>query len=168
MPTHSILAWRIPMAEEPGGLRSTGSQRVGHDRATKHSSFLYGPTLTSIHDYWKNHNFDQMDLCWQSDVSAFNMLSRFVKTFPPSSKCLLISQLQPLSAEQPSLKCWVAQCPSRILLSSLYILPSKHHINSNYYLHADDSQLLVPISPLSIWLYNIQLFYQPSPCSISH
>ena len=26
-----------------------------------------------------------------------------------------------------------------ILLSSLYILPSKHHINSNYYLHADDS-----------------------------
>ena len=34
-------------------------------------SFLYGPTLTSIHDYWKNHSFDQMDLCWQSNVSAF-------------------------------------------------------------------------------------------------
>ena len=27
--------------------------------------------LTSIHDYWKNHSFDQMDLCWQSNVSAF-------------------------------------------------------------------------------------------------
>ena len=27
--------------------------------------------LTSIHDYWKNHSFDWMDLCWQSDVSAF-------------------------------------------------------------------------------------------------
>ena len=27
----SILAWRIPWAEEPGGLQSTGSQRVGHD-----------------------------------------------------------------------------------------------------------------------------------------
>ena len=26
-------------------------------------SFLYSPTLTSIHDYWKNHSFDQMDLC---------------------------------------------------------------------------------------------------------
>ena len=26
-------------------------------------SFLYCPTLTSIHDYWKNHNFDYMDLC---------------------------------------------------------------------------------------------------------
>ena len=31
-------------------------------------SLLYGPTLTSIHDYWKNYNFDYMDLCWQSDV----------------------------------------------------------------------------------------------------
>ena len=34
-------------------------------------SFLYSPTLTSIHDYWKNHSLDQMDLCWQSNVSAF-------------------------------------------------------------------------------------------------
>ena len=30
--THSsILAWRIPRTEEPGGLQSTGSQRVGYD-----------------------------------------------------------------------------------------------------------------------------------------
>ena len=29
----SILAWRIPWTEEPGGLQSTGSQRVGHDWA---------------------------------------------------------------------------------------------------------------------------------------
>ena len=34
-------------------------------------SFLCGPTLTSIHDYWKNYRFDYMDFCWQSDVSAF-------------------------------------------------------------------------------------------------
>ena len=27
----SILAWRSPWTEEPGGLQSTGSQRVGHD-----------------------------------------------------------------------------------------------------------------------------------------
>ena len=27
----SILAWRIPWTEEPGGLQSTESQRVGHD-----------------------------------------------------------------------------------------------------------------------------------------
>ena len=32
MATHSsILAWRIPWIDEPGGLQSTGSQRVGHD-----------------------------------------------------------------------------------------------------------------------------------------
>ena len=30
----STLAWRIPWTEEPGGLQSMGSQRVGHDRAT--------------------------------------------------------------------------------------------------------------------------------------
>ena len=27
----SIVAWRIPWMEEPGGLQSMGSQRVGHD-----------------------------------------------------------------------------------------------------------------------------------------
>ena len=33
--THSrILAWRIPRTEEPGGLLSMGSQRVGHDGGT--------------------------------------------------------------------------------------------------------------------------------------
>ena len=32
MATHSnILAWRIPWTEEPGGLKSVGSQRVRHD-----------------------------------------------------------------------------------------------------------------------------------------
>ena len=29
----SVLAWRIPWTEEPGGLQSMGSQRVGHDRS---------------------------------------------------------------------------------------------------------------------------------------
>ena len=36
--THfSILAWRIPWTEKPGGLQSMGSQRVRHDRVTKHT-----------------------------------------------------------------------------------------------------------------------------------
>ena len=36
-------------------------------------SFLYGPTLKSMHNYWKNHSFDYMDLCCptQSAISAF-------------------------------------------------------------------------------------------------
>ena len=34
MATHSsILAWRIPQTEEPGGLQSMGSKRVGHDQS---------------------------------------------------------------------------------------------------------------------------------------
>ena len=36
MATHSsILAWEIPWTEEPGGLQSMESQRVGHDLATE-------------------------------------------------------------------------------------------------------------------------------------
>ena len=35
-----------------------------------HSAF-FTVQLTSIHDHWKNHSFDQRDLCWQSNVSAF-------------------------------------------------------------------------------------------------
>ena len=36
MATHSsILAWKIPWTGEPGGLHPKGSQRVGHNLATK-------------------------------------------------------------------------------------------------------------------------------------
>ncbi|WP_306785573.1 hypothetical protein, partial [Agathobacter rectalis] len=60
----------------------------------KHQSFgpqpSYGPILISVYDYWKNHSFDQMGLCWQSDISAFNTLSRFGVAFLPRSKYLLI------------------------------------------------------------------------------
>ena len=37
----SILAWRIPWTEEPGGLQSMASQGVGHDRSTKTFPFMY-------------------------------------------------------------------------------------------------------------------------------
>ena len=44
MATHfSILAWEILWTEEPGGLQSMGSQRVGHDLVTDmHTSVLSG------------------------------------------------------------------------------------------------------------------------------
>ena len=35
MAIHSILAWKIPWTEEPGGLQFMGSQRVEHDLASK-------------------------------------------------------------------------------------------------------------------------------------
>ena len=52
-------------------------------------SLLYGPTFTSIHDYWKNHSFDHMVTIWTfvGKVSLlFNMLSRLVITFLSRSK----------------------------------------------------------------------------------
>ena len=57
-------------------LLSKGLSRVfSNTTVQKHQffgvSFLYSPTLTSICDYWKIHCFNYMDLCWQSDVSAF-------------------------------------------------------------------------------------------------
>ena len=75
-----------PSNEHPGlisfrmagwiSLQSKGLSRVfSNTTVQKHQflmlSFLYGPTLTSIHDYWKNHSFDYTDLWWQSDIFAF-------------------------------------------------------------------------------------------------
>ena len=56
-------------------------------------SFLHSPTLTSVHDYWKNHS-----LVGKVMSLLFHMLSRFVIAFLPRSKCLLISWLQSPSA----------------------------------------------------------------------
>ena len=43
-----ILAWRIPWAEEPGGLQSIGSQRVGHDWGTN--------TFNTYGYHWTRHS----------------------------------------------------------------------------------------------------------------
>ena len=45
-------------------------------------SLLYGPTCTSICDYWKNHSFDYTDLCLQSDVCDFKYTVLFCHSFP--------------------------------------------------------------------------------------
>ena len=46
MATHSsILAWRIPWMEEPGGLQSMGLQRVGYDCTTSLSLFMSQPVM---------------------------------------------------------------------------------------------------------------------------
>ena len=75
------------------GLISLPSKRLSRVLSSttvcKHQFFgtqpLYGPTLTSVHDYWKKHRFDCM-ICLH-----FNKLSRFVIAFLPRSRCLLIS-----------------------------------------------------------------------------
>ena len=68
MATHaSILAGRIPWTEEPGGLQSVGVTRVGHDLVTKTTKTISPPYMTT----GKNHSFDSIDLCRQSNASAF-------------------------------------------------------------------------------------------------
>ena len=39
--------------------------------SSKASILLHSAFFIVQHDYWKNHRFDWMDLCWQSDVSPF-------------------------------------------------------------------------------------------------
>ena len=60
-------------------LLSKGLSRVfSSTTVQKHQflmlSLLYGPILTSIHDYQKGHSFDYTDHCQQSDVSAFKYI----------------------------------------------------------------------------------------------
>ena len=57
-------------------LQSKGFSRVFSSTTVENInssvlSLLSGRTLTSIHDYWKNHSFDDPDFCQQSGVSAF-------------------------------------------------------------------------------------------------
>ena len=61
-------------------------------------SFLYSPTLTSIHDYWKTIALTRWTFVGKVMSLLFNMLSRLVIVFLPKSKCLLILWFQSPSA----------------------------------------------------------------------
>ena len=65
MPTYSsTFAWKTPRTEEPGGLQSTGSQRVGHDRATVTSQVLLWEVP------WKPRSTHQVDLLNKSNINS--------------------------------------------------------------------------------------------------
>ena len=49
-------------------------------------SLLHSPTLTSIHDYSKNHSLDQTDLSRQSNVSAFEYAIQVGRNFSSKEK----------------------------------------------------------------------------------
>ena len=57
-------------------------------------NFLYRPTLTSEHDYWKTIGLARWTVVGKVMSLLFNLLSKLVITFLPRSKCLLISWLQ--------------------------------------------------------------------------
>ena len=73
---------------------------------------VYSANLTSVHDCWKNHSLDEKDLCWQSNISAFQytiyvghnfsskeqMFFNFMAAVilePPKIKSLIVSNLSP-------------------------------------------------------------------------
>jgi len=66
MATHSsILAWRIPWTEEPGGLQSMGWKRVRHNRATHthtHTHTQYTARTVNAHCHY--HNMPSIRICW--------------------------------------------------------------------------------------------------------
>ena len=64
------MAWLDLLAVQ-GTVKSLLQHHSSKSTNSPVLSFLYSPTLTSLHDYWRNHSFDLMDLCWQSNVSAF-------------------------------------------------------------------------------------------------
>ena len=86
------MDWLDFLADQ-GTLKSFLQHHSSKASILQCSFFFYCPALTSLHDYWKNHSFDYTDLCKQSDVSVFSMLSRFVIAFLPRSKRVLISWL---------------------------------------------------------------------------
>ena len=66
-----MLVRDVHPLKAPAPMYLTDSGIIALSREFFGAVLLYGPTLTSIHDYWKNHSFDYMDHCQQSDVSAF-------------------------------------------------------------------------------------------------
>ena len=58
----------LPVQGTPKSLLQHHSSKVSIFMC---SAFFYCAALTSIPYHWKNHSLDQMDLCWQSNVSAF-------------------------------------------------------------------------------------------------
>ena len=88
----SVLAWRIPWTEEPGGLQSLGSQREGHDsddlacmynRALQYFYRLYSKVIIK---YWLD------SLCYRiySHSLFILYLVVYASSSPTSSHCFLI------------------------------------------------------------------------------
>ena len=71
-----LISFMIDLLAVQGALRSLIQHHRSKALISHVLSFLYGPTLISVHDYWKNfdymdYSFDYMDLCQQSNVSEF-------------------------------------------------------------------------------------------------
>ena len=115
----SILAWRIPCAEEPSGLWLKGTQRVGHDWATN--------TFTFIHSFILNISVRYFWMYVFSSVQSFNHVWLLMTPWTAARQASLsiakfqsLLKLMPIKLVMPSnrLNLW---CPLLLLPS---VLPS--------------------------------------------
>ena len=113
MATHpSILAWEIPWTEEPGGLHSTGSQRVGHDWACTHEdSYLSSLSL----------NF----LCYETETRLTCQVIGLLGQSEWNSQCKVLSPLPGPEASDKSSKATGKSVPNRWGRGSQERLPGR-------------------------------------------
>ena len=78
MATHStILAWRIPWTEEPGGLQPMGSERVRHERApTQACSTTYTIWMTLSKSLYLSEPQFASSADWNQLSPGFDIFSR--------------------------------------------------------------------------------------------
>ena len=117
MASHSsTLAWKIPWTEEPGGLQSMGSLRVGHDWSDLAAAAAAGLVLPSsfFHCLPCLHSRGtQCHACWRS-AQGF-ILWASVEILPP------LRRLQHLPE-------WELTIPSSMLCSCILIQPTSHFL----------------------------------------
>ena len=105
-----LISFRIDWFDLPCNPRDSQESSPAPEFKSINSlvlSFLYSPTLTSIHDHWKTIALTRWTFVGKVMSLLLNMLSRLVITFLPRSKCILISWLQSPSAviwEPPKIK----------------------------------------------------------------
>ena len=75
---YSPLGWTSWISLQSKGLSRVFSNTTVQKHQFFGLSFLYGPTLTSIHDYWKNHTFDYTEFVDKVMSLLFDTLSRLV------------------------------------------------------------------------------------------
>ena len=63
-----LISFRIDWFASPRDSQESSPTPQFKSINSPELSFLYSPTLTSIHDHWKNHSFEYTDLCWQKHL----------------------------------------------------------------------------------------------------
>ena len=132
MATHSsILAWRIPWKEEPGGLQSMGSHRVGHDSGT--------------FTFW-GRDTQRLPICCCSVAKSCLTLCDPMDCSTPSpspgvcpSSCPLYQRCHPTVSSSAA----VSFCPQSFPASGSF--PMSHAVIISEFYVSSDKQMIPPL-----------------------